>query len=93
MNVLDVNLKKCTFDMKKIDSIFSKEKPKGNIYLTYTPSMYIKHNTHMLIMAVYTYTHCGRIGPLAQYYNARLNLKNKNICARENTNPQRPKKI
>ena len=42
---------------------------------------------------VYTCAHCDRKGHLAKFYYAKLNMLNKNIRVRENTNPIGTKKI
>ena len=80
--------------MNKIDSMFSNEKTQGK----HTPRAYTKHvhkeqHSHVdMYGKVYTCTHCGRQGHIAQYCYNRLKIKN-NVWIRENINPQGPKKI
>ena len=42
---------------------------------------------------VYTFAHCDRKGHLAKFCYAKLNMLNRNVWVRENTNFIRPKKI
>ena len=42
---------------------------------------------------VYTCAHCGRKGHLAKFCYVKLNMLNKNVWDRKNTNPIGPKKI
>ena len=70
-----------------------------------THSSYIKHipwkactftSTQACIYVwknIYTCAHYGRKGHLAKFYYAKLNIINKNVYVRENTDPIGPKKI
>ena len=71
------------------------ENLKGNTLL-------IMHQTHtsmhthkhaFMYGKIYTCAHCGCEGHLAKFCYAKLNLSNKNVWVRENTNPIGQKKI
>ena len=92
---MDTTLKKCAFDMTKFASMFPKGKSQGKH--TYHASNTHKHahsHKHAFMYGrIYTCAHCDRKGHLANFCYAKLNICNKNVWVRENTNPKGPKKI
>ena len=48
---------------------------------------------HSCMEKIYSFTHYSRKGHLAKFCYAKLNMVNKNVWVRENTNPTGPKKI
>jgi len=58
---LNETFKKYAFDMKKIDSMFPKKKPKRNIYHKHTPSIQIIIHTCLYVwQRVHMYTLCPK---------------------------------
>ena len=88
--------------MNKFASMF----PKGKTQRKHTPhssnTNHEKHSQHahthqhkyaFMYGKVYTCAHCGRKSHLAKFCYSKLNMLNKNIWARESTNPIGPKKM
>ena len=85
--------------MNKFASMF----PKGKTQRKHTPhASNTNHEKHahshqhkhaFMYEKIYSCAHCGRKGYLAKFCYAKLNMTNKNVWVRENTNPIGPKKI
>ena len=77
MNDLDFTLKICAFNIKKLDSLFSKEKTQGKqTSHAHTKHAHNAHHNHANIYGkVYICTHYGRKDHLVKFCYAKLNLK------------------
>ena len=96
---MDNTLKKCAFDMNNFASRFPKGIPQGKHTHHHHASKSQKHahtHKHAFMYSngrIYTCTHCSRKGHLEKFCYAKLNILNKNIWVRQDTNPIGPKKI
>ena len=81
--------------MTKFASMFPKEKTqrKYTPHASHTHAHSHQHKHAFMYEKIYTCTHCDRKDHLAKFCYAKLNMTNKNVWVRENTNPIGPKKI
>ena len=102
IDVLDTTLKKCAFDMNKLSSMFPKGKTKRKHTCHSSHKLHEKHAQHahthqhkhaFMYGKVHTCEHCDCKGHLVKFCYVKLNMLNKNVWVRENTNSIGPKKI